>query len=258
MLVLCAAAISGCFLKPKPPVYAKLPVPSIQVHDDEAMSQDGLDVTVTPISVDNVKGFPQIEKTFAWNKTTPNASGGAAQTTGMTAKVIILPMPAFQVRIANNTGHIVRLTTAVFRLENNVGKKWQTFSSTEELSAWKMAELGADPNIGPDALQQLAVQVQAALGGLQLLTRSVELLRGDEWIGYLVFNFGGVSWADLMNNTERFTLRLAEIPVETDDAGAVSKTTEFTFVLDKASAEVDVVCPPGTKEPSWANGCTRQ
>lgn len=248
-----AVMSSACFPKPQPPVMAQLPVPTVKVNGQEEVTSEGIKVTLTPIGVDNVKDFPQIGKTIAWTKTTPNAAGGPAETQEMKTTLILLPLPAFQVRIANNTGHVVRLTTAVFRLENNVGKKWQTFSSTEELFAWNAARL-ADPNLGPAAMQQ----GQAAIGGLQLLTRSVELLKGDEWAGYLAFNFGSTSYDEVMNNTERFTLRLAEIPVDTNDAGQVTKTTEFTFALDKATNQIAVVCPAGTTEPSWANGCTRQ
>ena len=43
-----------------------------------------------------------------------------------------------------------------------------------------------------------------AVSGLQLLARSVELLRGDEWSGYLTFNLGTYKpsdYAALMNGT---------------------------------------------------------
>lgn len=251
-----ATALSAC-PKPQPPVMASLPRPTVKVHGENEVTSEGLTVTLTPITATNIKDYPQVWKSFVWNKTTPNASGGPGETQQVTTTLVFLPLPAFQVRIANNTGHVVRLTTAVFRLENNVGKKWQTFSSTEEIIARNMATISADPGIVYGA-PQIVTQTQAAIGGLQLLTRTVELLKGDEWAGYLAFNFGSENYMDIMNNTERFTLRLAEVPVETNDAGQATKTTEFTFVLDKAMDQIAVVCPPGTTNPSWEAGCKSQ
>ena len=37
----------------------------------------------------------------------------------------------------------------------------------------------------------------------------------------------------------------AEMPVGYTDAGAVSKTTEFTFVIDKVTSPLRVKCSPG-------------
>ncbi len=250
-----ALFLSACLPKPEPPVLAQLGVPTVKLNGEQEVTSEGLTVTLTPIAEDNAKDLPQIEKVLRWKRTT--ATGGSVQTQNMMATTRILPLPAFQVRIANNTGHVIRLTTAIFRLENNVGKKWQTFGSIEELGAWNMSMLN-QAGVDPSELGVLYQQEAAALGGLQMLTRSVELLKGDEWVGYLAFNFGSTSYEELMNNTERFTLRLAEIPIETNDAGQVTKTTEFTFTLDKATVQAAVVCPAGTKEPSWANGCKRQ
>jgi|JI10StandDraft_1071094.scaffolds.fasta_scaffold00275_23 hypothetical protein len=245
-------SVAGCLPKAQPPVMAQLPVPTIRVHGEAQLAADGLDVTITPISGDNVNQFPQVWRTFQVQTPVNSSSGGTTMQTS-SASFAIMPLPAFQVRIANNTGHVIRLTSAIFRLESNTGRKWQTFSSTEELYAWNAAMMGTY-GLAPNAQAQLVGAVPGAVGGLQLLTRSVELLKGDEWTGYLAFNLGytrPADYLDLMNQTERFTLRLAELPIETNDAGTATKTTEFNFTLDKATTEVSVVCPAGTTAPSW-------
>lgn len=254
---LLAVGVAGCVLKPYPPVYAQLPVPTLQAHGEEEMTQEGLTVRVIPIAIDSVQNFPQIWRNVSVTQAAQNPNTGAAQAQTEQVGIAVVPLPAFQVHITNNTGHIVRLTTAVFRLQNNVGKKFRTFSTAQELIAWNMGYLAsAVPD--PTVQNQLGPQIQSAANGLQLLSRSVELLKGDEWTGYLVFNMQTTKpsdYMDIMASTERFTLRLAEIPIETNDAGEVSKTTEFTFVFDKSSTEIDAVCPPRTKEPSWEAGC---
>jgi len=242
---------------PKPPVHAKLPVPALRMHDKAELTREGLKVLVTPIAADNLRTFPQIWRKVALRMAVQNPQGGAPIMVNKQVGIPIVPLPAFQVRIANNTGHVVRLSTAVFRLQNNVGKRFQTFASTHELLAWNMGYIAA--TVRDLTVQaQLGTQIQSALNSLQLLGRSVELLKGDEWTGYLVFNMQTTKpqdYMDLMGGTERFTLRLAEIPIEIDAAGKVSKTTEFTFVLDKTSVNVAAICPPETKQPSWQVGC---
>ncbi len=148
------------------------------------------------------------------------------------------------------------MTGAIFRLQDNTGKSYQTFASTQELIAWNQAAV-ASAGVDGNTQMQLMQQVHSSVGTLQLLTPNIQLLKGDQWTGYLVFNLGSTRYADLMNGIERFTLRMAEIPVETDAAGNTTRTTEFTFVVDKTMTQLDVTCPGTVKEPSWLAGCAR-
>lgn len=256
MACISMALTSACAMQQDPPVLTRLPVPTVRMHGEAQIASEGLDVTVTPIAADNMQRFPQIWKALSFQRAVPDGQGGVAMRPG-TISLAIVPLPSFQVRIVNKTDHVIRLSTAIFRLESNVGKRWQTFASSDELAAWNMGVVAAS-GLDPQIQSQLVGQFTGLVGSLQLLTRSVELLKGDEWSGYLVFNLGTTKpsdYMDLMASMERFTLRLAEVPVETTDSGAVTKTTEFTFVLDKATTEIAAVCPPKTTQASWENGC---
>lgn len=255
-LSLAIALLPGCLIGPGKPVMAKLVVPTLRVNGDAEVTSEGLSVTITPITEDNVRTFPQIWKSFSYEQAVRDAMGKVVVRPAMLS-LGIAPLPAFEVRIANNTGHVIRLTTAVFRLESNTGKKWNTFASTKELGDWTGMALSAK-GIDPALQMSIPAQVSKAVDGVQFLTRSAELLKGDEWSGYLVFNLGAAAQGEydaLMHSTERFTLRMAEVPVETGDAGQITKTTEFNFALDKSTAEVAVVCPARTTTPSWDAGC---
>lgn len=56
-----------------------------------------------------------------------------------------------------------------------------------------------------------------------------------------------------MASVKRLTLRLAEVPVELSEAGAVTRTTEFTFHLDRTTASFAVTCPGALKKPDLVN-----
>lgn len=248
----------------KPPVQVMLPIPSLRVHDSAEVTTEGITVSITPISSSNVEKHAQIYKRFTFEVEVDEVDGlgnptGAKVKQNKQVKGSVVPLPAFKVRIANNTGHVVRFTTSIFRLEDNVGQKYQTFASTQELLAWYEAALASAI---PDAAmqQQIMQQSRGAIGSLQLLNRNVELLKGDEWSGFLIFNLDTGSEAgynEFMRGIERLNLRLAEIPVEADDAGNVVRTTEFRFAIDKTTIEIAAMCPAEEKNPSW-EVCTRK
>ena len=241
----------------KPPVLTTLPVPTLQVHDQAEVTQDGIIVTVTPIGKANASAFPLVYKTADVTVAvddvdifgTPN---GKKVPKHMRLQGTIVPLPAFHVRIVNDTGHVIRLTQSVFRLEDNTGKKYPSYAGTDELSAWYAAVTRASTPDGALA-DEILRQTASGINALVLLNRTTELLEGDEWSGFLVFNVGSDpnAYQSIMATVERFKLRLAEIPVETDDAGKATRTTEFTFTIDKAMKEIDAECPAGTTEPSW-------
>ena len=71
--------------------------------------------------------------------------------------------------------------------------------------------------------------------------------------GYMVFKVNVNSEAEymaLMTPVSRFTLRLAEVPIEMNEAGTPTRTTEFTYALDLAQATMTVTCPEGTTTPA--------
>lgn len=163
----------------------------------------------------------------------------------------IVPFPAFRVTIANHTGHVIRFTRSIFQLTDQSGRRFESFATTEEFIAWNIDDfstaMAGDPGIRRT--------IRTSVGALNLLTRNTELLNGDVWEGWLVFNTTRTSdFQEFMATVERFTLRLAELPIETNQAGEVSRTTEFTFRFDKSQYQRWVSCPDGAT-PSF-EACT--
>lgn len=257
LLVALTGLIGGCVKPPPPPITVKLPLPTLRAHDAEEITQEGMTISVTPITSVNVRSYPQLHRLMTVQVPQRDDAGNVTNTTAQVTTTIV-PLPAFQVRIANNTGHVVRFTGTVLRLQDNTGRTYQTFGTMAELQAWYTGTLTRDlkdPMLQAQVMQQSA----AAFTGLQLLNRNVELLKGDEWVGYLVFNVatdGKETYDAFINAIERLSVRIAEVPVQTNEAGQVTKVAEFTFALDKTSEEVDAQCPGDTTAPSWQL-CTR-
>lgn len=255
MVAACALGVTGavalvdCFPAPRP-VVLPMRVGSVRVHDEQEVTRDGVTVNITPITLDNFRRFPQAHRVINWTQTT--VARQEMRQTQDSFDTNLFPMPAFQVRINNHTGHVIRFTQTIFRLQDNLGRAHQIFSGTPELLAWNESIWSQATASAPTITAQVLPQVRAAVGQLQLLNRNVELLNGDEWSGYLVFNLGtnnndeSLRYLDEIN---RLTLRIAEVPVEVDDSGRPTRTVEFSYALDRSQATIQVTCPPGITTP---------
>lgn len=259
-LLLTTSALIACGPPPQP-VMTSINVPTFRVHDQPEITKEGLTVSVRPIMDDTVRSFPQIYQTVTYKakRRQTNMFGQPDPTLPMVdaqgqAELSIIPLPSFKVQITNNTGHVLRFNSVVFRLQSGTGQSYSLYSGTAELVSWVENLLNTNESFGPEVANQVMPKLKTAINGLPLLNRNTsEMLNGDVWNGYLAFNMNVNSakdYEDFLAATERLTLRLAEVPITYSDAGAVTKTTEFTFVIDKTTAPLRVKCPPGTQQPS--------
>ncbi len=254
------SALTGCFAPSQPPILTTINVPSFKVHDQSEVTKDGLTVSIQPVMDDTVRSHSQLYKVATY-KTTRPATNMFGQTDPTQPPVpvegklelSIAPLPCFKVQVANHTGHVLRFTQVVFRLQSGTGQSFPLIGGTSEIVAWLENTLNTNDQFGPSVAKQVMPGFTSAVNGLPLLNRNTELLNGDVWTGYLVFNMNisnAKDYNDFLAATERLSLRLAEMPVGYTEAGAVSKTTEFTFVIDKVTSPLRVKCPAGTQNPS--------
>lgn len=209
--------------------------PTLQSLGDNEITRDGLRIELTPVTYENVRQYPQIYRRF--------------QVGGAVVERPVVPLPAFRARVSNNTGHVLRFTGAIFRAQDESGHSYPPYVDRAELQSWASTSLSGDPRTSE--MQTLLLANSAARAAVEtapLLTRGVELLNGDEWSGFLVFNWGHVSQNDaiiFMASTERILVRLAEVPTELNEAGVVSRTAEFQYRFGRGSYPQEVTCRGG-------------
>lgn len=229
--------------------------PTIRAQGESEITREGptgggLTIAVEPITWENASRFTEIYRTFALE--TPR---GTEQVQGS-----VIPLPAFRVTVTNHTGHVVRFTQSIIRLSDDLQRQYQPIATTGELLAWAQgdsaAAIAAYPSFG--------TQIAAAVGQLRLFSRNVELLNGDSTPYYLVFSLPGSSNPDdpthdyraLLESLRSFRLRIAEVPIGTDEAGQVARTEEFQFDFNRSEYPQAVTCR-GSREPSW-NTCAME
>jgi len=195
---------------------ASLSHPTLRVQGETEQTHDDLTIAVEPITWENVSRFPEVYRTFTLE--TPRGQGQA--------RGPIVPLPAFRVTVTNHTGHVIRFTQSIIRLSVDLSRQYQPFSTTGEILAW--AE-GVNANTIA-TYASFGTQLSSAIGQLRVFSRNVELLNGDSLAYYLVFQLPvetsdpadpTAGYRSLLESLQRFRLRIAEVPIEADEAGQV-------------------------------------
>jgi hypothetical protein len=225
--------------------HVSLSHPTLRVQGETEQTHDGLTIAVEPLTYENIARYPDVYRTF-----TLQTARGTAEARGP-----ILPLPSFRITVTNHTGHVMRFTQSVIRLNDSLQNQFEVIPTTGELAAWEQQLNAGTISMYPS----FGTQLSDAVGQLRIFSRNVELLNGDSTTYYLVFRLplegdaedASRSYRALLERITRFSLRIAEVPVEIGEAGQVARTTEFQFDFDRAEYPQSAACRGGG-EPSWA------
>lgn len=256
-LALAAALLAAC--SSTQVFRAESPTATLRTHAQEGQptgsfeqTHDGLRIEIRPVVPDTVNEHPALRPSFSFAQATQNAFTGQTETTTMNRRVALVPYGlTFAIKITNTTGHVLRFSNSIVRLSDQRGRTFSMMGATSELLAWNQPTFAAQVATSPAQQAQLSTSVAS----IMLFSRSVELLDRDEWSGFLVFS--GVTnngeYPNFMGSIERLTLRIAEVPIAMNEAGAVARTTEFSFVFDKSSYAQPIECTGSS--PSDRSNC---
>jgi len=182
------------------------------------LSKDGL-----TIEVPNLKQMPEVFRVEVAacdvdGKPVVDALSGGVGTTTVTA----LPATGelYQIKLTNQTDHVVRLQGSVIRLFDPAENQIEPQSKEEVVATATRPSSLAQQGACPAA----AAKVTDALTTVRFIGPNTELLPGTTTTGYLSF---------LPANTQlpgTWKLSLYEIPVKVDAAGTAVAKTRFDFV----------------------------
>lgn len=241
-------ALACSFARPR-----RLPynLPVLRAREQSRVEHDGVTLDVQPVTLENAAGYPELRPTVTFHPDPRSPAKVEA------AAVPITPLPVFRVEVANHTGHVVRFTRTVFRLEDDLQRRYQIFSGAGELANWAQQWIARNrPELAADPLA--AGAILQAVGSLHLLNRNVELLDGDVWVGWLAFNLNVSDWEashlGMLQGVRRLRVRIAEVPVELDASGEPSRTAEFDLHFDRSASARGAMCPPSVESATFP-GC---
>lgn len=213
-VTLLALSLVGCAAKPKTRLGYFL---NINPNSQEQVDKDGIRISVKSITLENYSSFPRIFTNLA------------AQTpTGPTTLPWVdLNLPAYELTILNDTGHILRFSRSVIRLQDDLGNSYEAAMKAD-------LEDMVDAYAQQFAARQMTIDIPTAKGrikALKILDQNLELLPGLTEKVYATFNYPQEA-AQFLSGKSYLKLMLYEIPVETNDAGEVQKTTNIEFIHD--------------------------
>jgi hypothetical protein len=180
------------------------------------LSKDGL-----TIEVPNLTQMPEV---FRVEVPVCGRDGNPMVDSGVVTMQTITALPAagelYQIKLTNQTDHVVRLQGAVIRLFDPAENQIEPQSKDEVVATATRPSSLAKQGACPSA----AAKVTDALTTVRFIGPNTELLPGTTTTGYLSF---------LPANTQlpgTWKLSLYEVPVKVDAAGSTVAKTRFEFV----------------------------
>jgi len=245
-------AVGGC--ASSKPYQASFDVPTLSVRGETDIVIQGVQIGVAPITRDNVSKFPQLARPATWRQPDPAAppaigSEGRAVPSGKTiqhgAVIELVPLPAFFVGIANETGKPLSLSGTKIEVEDSAHRPYSVVLNPEALRERFFGDItGTNPFVAGD--HTLMGRLMEQIVNLPLLNTSVVIPDGEVWKGYLVMDVNTRSsreYYSLMKSIQSFTVRLKGVPT----SGGPS---DFVFAVDKAERKTMLTCPGEVADPA--------
>jgi hypothetical protein len=247
-------ALAGAGCAEVKPVDATLKVMAISRATEPTVSRTGVAVAIEPVDYTNIDKWKGAQVRLAWAEqangpleATPGSSGGGPRRT-VRQNVAVVPLPAFIVRIVNQSDKPVDFSTADIRLEDDKGKAWRPYGGIEEVQGRvetttieRYAALNGN-NKALEALREIIAQ-------LRVLDKKVKVAPGGEWQGFLLFKMDARNYVELdsyLSSITKLTLRMMNI-------GGGADPMTIVAGIARAPKDLNVLCPAG--EPQTKERC---
>ena len=247
-------AVAACGCASTKPYQASFDVPALALKEKNDMVMQGVQMGLAPITRENEASYPQVARLVKWREPDP----GAPHTTGSEGRAVpssatversgiieLVPLPAFFVGIANNTGSTLSLSRVKIEVEDSARRPYSAVLSPEPLRQRFFGDItGANPFLAGD--HALMEQLMTQISSLPILNPGITLPNGGVWRGYLVLDINtrtAKEYYSLMKSIQGFTVRFKDMPT-----GAGS--SDFVFEMDKADRKTMLTCPGEVSDPS--------
>lgn len=214
------------------------------INFQSPVTKSGLTIEVKAIHEGNMEQFPRImgEVDYAIRDSAGNIVKEKAL---KTSAYSWLPL-AFQLKIANKTGHVVRFTGAVIKLVDAAGNLYDPISK-EDLEAEWMGWDGKEVEAKYGTTEITSVnRMQSVVRKMKVLGPNTEIL--PDYTTEVYVGFGPhMPWMNSYDQAsgelaslEQVKLMLYEVVTETDDAGNPVAKEKFEWAFDVVEKQEEV------------------
>ncbi len=175
----------------------------------------------------------------------------SASLLGSTPFVTIIDPPAFELRVRNNTGHVVRLQGTVIKLIDGAGNLYDALDRTSARDALDDT-LSTARAQGYEVSNASSQELRGALSHVKFLTENGQLLPDVAETFIVAFAISNVHTEKELNEwlalQTSLRLKVYDVPTRTNEAGTVTKRVSFEFPVEvKTFRETYQTGPDGRK-----------
>jgi hypothetical protein len=173
------------------PITAKVDVATLRLPKEQSLGDEKVGVALDLITPDQRDAHPELLIKASWHEKNDSMvhTGMVTQTSALktvSAKLPLLPLPAFVVRIINKGGAPVSFANAKFTLSDDRGKSYDIYPDAAEIEGRLEADLMSSHPLAMND-NQLLEGLREVVARLPLLTRATRVPANGEFQGYLVF-----------------------------------------------------------------------
>jgi hypothetical protein len=216
-----------------------------------ASAPQGNTVTLVafPIFRENLGDYGEIARYATWTEMNSVGTGIGRTWRGL---LPLVPLPAFQIHVVNQTSQPFSLSATQVQVEDNKHREYSLLADYVSIKGRFVADIhGMNNSIAND--KNLMENLLRAIHQIPLLTPSVVVQPGQTWIGYVVLN------TDAHNPDEYRTMMISldNLVIRFRNAPKGPGTEQVEVFVDKVVEPIDVTCPWDVKQPSLEK-CTPQ
>jgi len=199
-------------------------------------------VVAFPIVRENLGSYGEIARVAKWTEMNRVATG---VDTAWRGTLPLVPLPAFQIHILNQTAKPVSLAQTQLQVEDDSHRIYPPLTDPVSIKGRFVADMhGMNESIAND--RNLMEALLREIHQLRVVSPSVLIQPGEKWVGYLVLNTNAHNpeeYRALMSSIQSFSIRFRNLPSGTE-------TKDVELFVDKVVRPIVVTCPWDVKQPS--------
>jgi len=229
--------------------------------DDTSPESKKIAISLKPIFGKNKDMFPQLTGTTPWAysyrycyntysflyKRTVTECENRTKS-GKIANMPLLQFPVFEVKVTNNTNHVLKFNSAVMAMEDGSGNLYDILDKKSAKHYVKKVVSTAIEGYGSGydkARIKSNIDYSDVLSNqstLTLIDNNFKVLPGRTRTGFISFNIGKHTTSSqraFLMSQEKLNVQLFEIPIDVNKAGVTIETSSFSFNYDVVIKEVE-------------------
>jgi len=197
------------------PITAKVDVATLRLPKEQALGSEKVGLALDLITPDNLKTHAELLVNARWtekNDAMVHTGGafGVNNTKTVSAKLPLLPLPAFVVCIINRGGAPISFEHAQITLRDDRGRRYSIYPDAGEIEGRLESDLMSTHPMAVND-NQLLERLREVVARLPLINRSTRVPANGDFQGYLVFKLSAHDLgelSDFLGDVQKLTVSM--------------------------------------------------